>query len=129
MAFPLPVPFNDIRKEFVFVVRVKGDLFDPPEAICDAQVELCSEFYRGCGFSPDDRPDVWLADAYDPVRNGMDTIVIHVFLLFVDFPDCFQQLCLTARELQSFYRKSFNDGKITADELQLCLDGPADGFQ
>ena len=128
MAFPLPVPFNDIRKEFTFVVCVKGNLFDPPEAIRNAQVELCSEFYRSCGFSTDDRPDVWLADAYDPVRNGMDTIVINVFLLLVDFPDCFQQLCLTVREFQSFFRKPFNDGKIAADELQLCLDGSVDGF-
>lgn len=52
--------------------------------IVDAHVELRSELCWCLGFASDDRPDVWLTYAHDPVWYFVRLVAVHIVLLFVD---------------------------------------------
>lgn len=63
-------------------------LFDPcVPIVINAHIQFFPELDRRLSLVFDDRTDIQLSDAHDPVRNGMNFILIHVELLFIYFAD------------------------------------------
>ena len=86
-----------------------------------AYIKLCSKLYRGFCFTSDNRTNVWLAYADNPVCNGMDSVVIHVLLLFVDFIDNSKPFLLSDSEFTPVIKECLNITSVPAYILQLLL--------
>ena len=50
-------------------------------------MKLCAKFCRGFCLAADNRTDIGLAYAYNPVIHRMRLVVIHVLLLFIQQMD------------------------------------------
>ena len=92
----------------------------------NAEMKFGSKFRRGFRLAADNRPDIWLAYAYNPVFNRMCLIVIHILLLFI------QQMNGNNLVTELFGRgiallhKPVDVFQVTTDVTQLCADGSAD---
>lgn len=89
--------------------------------IIDAHIQLHSELRWSFGFPSDDRPDVGLADAHDPIRDLVCPVAVHVVLLFVDLSDHVQSGSMCRTKLPAFSQKPIDVLEIPTYILQLLL--------
>ena len=75
-------------KTLAFIIGLIINLLDPAVSFgIKAEIEFCAEFDGGFYFSPDNGADVRLADAHDPMADGMAPRLVHLKLLSIEFPD------------------------------------------
>ena len=87
----LTVTLYGAEKIGCFAVGIKGKTLDFGVSIYHADMQLGSKFCVRMGFPTDDWPDPGLADADDTVRYRVDTVFVHVQLLFVQRCDVFNK--------------------------------------
>ena len=102
------------------VVGIQGAELQPCPPVHNADIQLCAELHRLAGFSPHDRTNKRLADADDPVGNGMGMIIVHVLLLLIDGADGVQKFSTGQHDV--------NGLKVTAEVGQLLANRFAGGF-
>ena len=49
-------------------------------------INFCTKFNRCFDLTSDDRPEPWLRNTYNPMLHRMDSVIIHILLLFIQ-PD------------------------------------------
>ena len=86
-ARPLAVSLDGADQKRRFVVRVKRQRLKPCPPVYDADIQLRAELNLCLRFAPNNRSDMRLRQADNPVLCLVSAIIIHVLLLFVDLLD------------------------------------------
>lgn len=114
------VRFDGSEEVCRFVERIEGQPHNPGIAIHHAQMQLWPELRVRVSLPAHDRPDPWLRDAHDSVRDGMVVVLIHVQLLFVEQGQRIQQCTALLPETNlTGQNESDNEPDVPADVLQL----------
>ena len=117
MPRPGQIPFRSAFERAAFIVCIEGYFFKPGVSfLVDADIILRAELHRRLCFAPDNRAEVRLGNAYDPILHTMGAPVKHLFLLKVKLTDRFQIR-------QIFPRQNSAPGKIRIHKLKISLDG------
>ena len=88
MPRPSLVALQDILKDRAFVVGLEINLLQPRMAeFVHAHVVLRPEFDGRLDLATDDRTDVGLGDADNPLRDAVLLLVEHLLLLGVELAD------------------------------------------
>lgn len=66
--------------------------------IHDADIKLCVELYRFPRFDPDDWADERLTNTANAFRSAVNLVVVHIFLLPIDFAQRVETLGLSHRK-------------------------------
>ena len=119
----LKIPFHGYNENITFAIGIKRQLLYPGHSFfVKTQIRFCSKFHWCTRLSTDNRTDVRLADADNPVRNQMYFVLIHVLLLFVDFVNDAKPSRLPGCQSAPCIQKPVNVFSVSADILQLLFD-------
>ena len=120
-----PVALAAFDQGLGLVERVPRQFLDPGVAVIQAQGELGAKLGLGGELAAHDRPNPGLADAHDPVFDGMTLIVVHLPLLAVHFLENDKPGLLPGCEIACF--SQIRDmAKVSAQVLELRLYGLPD---
>ena len=81
-------------EDVAFVKAVSADFIQIDISVYDADGELGPKFYGSAGLTPDNGPNMGLADADNPVFYPVGFLVAYVLLLTIELFDDFQLLLL-----------------------------------
>lgn len=87
-----------------------------------AYIILGSKLYRGFSSSSYNRSNVWLTDAYNPVLDPVRFMIVHVFLLLIQFHDRKVAVHIPGWKRVAFMHVSLKISQIPVKASQLFSD-------
>ena len=120
MSCPFFIAVHNIFKNTVLIVRINRNFFKTCTTFfVNADTIPCSRFYRCFLLFPNICRRIGLADADNAILHITDSVIIHVFLLSVEFPNCKIAVYIVFRKRIAFLHIVFKVPQITPDIAKL----------
>ena len=113
-ALPGPKSLHNILQIPSLVIGVKRTVFQPRPAVYQADVQLGAKLHRFSGLPPHYGTNKRLAHTYNPIRDAVGMVVVHVLLLGVDGTDGLQPFQLSDEEKRAGFQVLFDGTNMHA---------------
>ena len=109
------------------VVCLERYFFDTPITFAvKTEIKFCIKFNRCFDLASDDRPEPWLRNTYNAVLHRMNSVIIHILLLFIQPDDGKIQTDILTCHGITFTHELFQLAKISFYVAKLSAECTAD---